>query len=314
MKELVLRMLSGLAWLAVVLAIALGATGLVNGAAHQPGTTSRPELTYARDGEAEVVLEGVSMHIAELAEQVAALGVQARGALAALNGDEFATVEAAIAEGDRLLDELTARTTALHLELAEVPFVARFDTALLLSDEIVARHAALVATLDVMAGLQPAWVRLTTGSVAAIQLGSLLTQHDREVVEAAALGRAARYDDAMTRLEEAAATISDSRALRDQLANTVDVTVLDQWLDRNAAYDSALRGLYAAYSIAGGTVTAEVEAASAAEMAARANLPPDTRAMVVIMAEIGRGGMNGAVITIEEAKGRLATTIDAAPP
>ena len=36
--------------------------------------------------------------------------------------------------------------------------------------------------------------------------------------------------------------------------------------------------------------------------------------MVVIMAEIGRGGMNGAVITIEEAKGRLTSVIEAASP
>jgi hypothetical protein len=314
MRELVLRILSGLAWLALVLAIALGATGLVNGAAHQPGTPSRAELTYARDREAEIVLEGVSTHLAELAKQVAALGVQARGALAALNGDEIATVEAAIAQGDRLLDELTAQTTALHLELAGVPFVARSDTPLLLSDQIVDQYATLVTALDATAGLQPAWARLTGGSVAAIQLGSLLTQHDREVVEAAALGRAARFNDAMTRLDAAAATISDSRALRDQLANTVDVTVLNQWLDRNAAYDSALRGLYSAYAKAGGTVTTEVEQALGAETAARVNLPPDTRAMVVIMAEIGRGGMNGAVITIEEARGRLTTAVEAAVP
>jgi adenosylcobinamide amidohydrolase len=40
-------------------------------------------------------------------------------------------------------------------------------------------------------------------------------------------------------------------------------------------------------------------------------LPPDTRGLVVIMADIGRGGMNGAVITIEEAKGKLSAALDA---
>jgi hypothetical protein len=314
MKESLLRIFSALAWLAVVLAIALGATGLVSGAAHQPGTPSRSELTYARDREVEIVLEDVTTRVVELAEGVATLGIQARGALAALNSDAIATVEAAIAEGDRLLEEVAAQTTALHLELAAVPYVARSDTAVLVSDEIAGRHAALLATLDAIGGLQPAWARLTTGSVAAIQLGALLARHDREVLEAAALGRAARYDEGISRLDEAAATISDARALRNQLANTVDVTVLDQWLDRNAAYDSALRGLYSAYSTAGGEVTAAVAGALAAETAARANLPPDTRAMVVIMAEIGRGGMNGAVITIEEARARLTTAIEAAAP
>ncbi len=314
MKHLVVRILEGLGWLAIVVAIALGATGLISAANHQPGTASRAELTYARDLEAKLVLDGVSGRLDMLAEQLAALGVQARGALAALNGGEAATVQAAIAEGDRLLDQLTAQTTELNLALADVPYVARSDTALLLSREVAARHASLGATLEATAGLQPAWARLTTGSFAAIQLGSLLDQHDRLVTEAAAFGRAARYTDAIDRLKEADSTISIARALRDQLANTVDVTVLDQWLDRSGAYDIALRGLYAAYAASGGTVTAEVEAAQAGETAARANLPPDTRAMVVIMAEIGRGGMNGAVITIEEAKGRLTSAIEAASP
>ncbi|MDO8486063.1 MAG: hypothetical protein Q7S35_14075 [Candidatus Limnocylindrales bacterium] len=312
MRELLRRILAGLVWLALVAAIALGAAGLVSGTDHPPGSPARAELTYARDREVETVLVTASGQLVELADQVAALGVQARGALAALNGTETSTVEAAIAEGDRLLDEMLAQTTTLRRELAGVPYLARADTALLLSAGIVAWHAALVAALDATEGLQAAWVRLTNGSVAAIQLSTLLAQHDRQVTEAAGLGRAAGYEDAMARLDQADATITDARALRDRLANTVDVTILDQWLDRNAAYDVALRGLYAAYSNVGSKVTDELRDAIAAEAAARRNLPPDTRGLVVIMAEISRGGMNGAVIAIEEARGRLTSAIDRA--
>ena len=46
--------------------------------------------------------------------------------------------------------------------------------------------------------------------------------------------------------------------MRDILANTVDVTVLDEWLERNAAYDMALRDLYAALDGVGGRVTDDV--------------------------------------------------------
>jgi predicted sugar kinase len=116
----------------------------------------------------------------------------------------------------------------------------------------------------------------------------------------------------MSGLDRADLTIKAARALRDNLANTVDVTILDQWLDRNAAYDIALRDLYAAYSKLGSKVTKALRDAIAAEAAARSNLPPDTRGLVVIMAEIGRGGMTGAVIAIEEARGRLTAAIDAA--
>lgn len=312
MREPVRRVLTGLAWLVLVAAIALGAAGLVSGVDRPPGTPARAELTYARDREVEAVLETASGQLAELGDQVAALGVQARGALAALNGTETSTVEAAIAQGDRLLDEMLEQISTLRRELAGVPYLARADTALLLSDGIVARHAALVAALDGTNGLPADWARLTSGSVAAIQLSTLLAEHDRQVGEAAGLGRAARYEDAMARLDGADTTIKDARAVRDKLANTVDVTILDQWLDRNAAYDVALRGLYAAYSKLGSKVTDELRDAVAAESAARRNLPPDTRGLVVIMAEIGRGGMTGAVIAIEEARGRLTSAIAAA--
>jgi hypothetical protein len=312
MSTILRRLASAIVWLAIVAAIALGAAGLVSGADHSPGSPERPELTYSRDREVETALDGASGHLVQLVDKVAALGVQARGALAALNGTDTSTVVGAIAEGDRLLDEVLAQSTALRRELVDVPYVARRDTALFVSDGVVARHAALVAALAGTDGLQAAWVRLTSGSVAAIQLSSLLARHDRLVTEAAGQGRAARYEDAIATLGEADSTIADARTLRNTLANTVDVTILDEWLDRNAAYDVALRELYVAYSEVGTKVTAELRQAIAAEAEARDNLPPDTRGLVVIMAEIGRGGMNGAVIAIEEARGRLASAIEAA--
>jgi hypothetical protein len=312
MKALARRVVTSLVWLALVVAIALGGAGLVTGADHQPGSAARPELTYTNDAAVTAALDVATADLQALVDQVAALGVQARGALAALNGTETSTVDAAIAEGNRLLDEMLAQTSAIRGELANVPYVARANPGLYVSDALVARHAKLVAALDATDGLQDAWVRLTTGSVAAVRLSTLLARHDEEVTDAASLGRAARYDDAVDRLDDADATIGEARSLRNQLANTVDVSVLDTWLDLNANYDVALRGLYVAYARVGNRVTDELREALAAEAAARRALPGDTRGMVVIMAEIGRGGMNGAVIAIEQARGRLATAIEAA--
>jgi hypothetical protein len=312
LRERARRILAAVVWLALVLAIAMGAAGLVSGADHQPGTAARPELTFTRDAEVDAALGLATRDLEALVDKVAALGVQARGALAALNGTETSTVDVAIAEGDRLLDEMLAQTSAVRRELVGVPYVARLDAAMLISDARVARHTALVAALDATDGLQDAWVRLTSGSVTATQLSTLLARHDVEVTDAAALGRAARYEDAIERLDDADATVDEARTLRNQLANTVDVTVLDAWLDRIANYDEALRGLYVAYSNVGSRVTDELHEAKEAEEAALRELPSDTRGMVVIMAEIGRGGMNGAVIAIEEARGRLARAIEAA--
>ncbi|MBI3748494.1 MAG: hypothetical protein HY262_06585 [Chloroflexi bacterium] len=313
-KAAVRRVAISIGWLALLVVIGLGGAGIVNAMDHQPGTAARAELTATGDREVEPMLDAAATDLSALADQVARLGVQARGALAALNGVETATVDEAIAAGNDLVADLRLRTVALRRELAAIPYVGTPVVAIELSPDVAARHAALVAAIDATEGLDDAWERLTLGSISATRMSDLLARHDDLVVRAAQRGRAARYDDALTLLDQADATIAQARRLRDQLANTVDVTVLDQWLDRNAAYDKALRDLYKAISKVGSRVTDAVRKAIAAEQAAKEKLPPDTRGLVVIMAEIGRGGMNGAVIAIEEARGKLIDAIAAGNP
>ncbi len=103
----------------------------------------------------------------------------------------------------------------------------------------------------------------------------------------------------------------DAQAIRDKLVTTVDVSVLDEWIGRNADYDVALANLYKEIAKVDGKVTAATRAAVKAEAAARARLPPDTRGLVVIMGEIGRGRINGAIIAIEVAKGKLNDALEA---
>ena len=314
-KAAVRRALKGLAWVALMVAVGLGAAGIVNAVDHVPGGGARPELTSAGDGEVLPMLDAATTDLSALADQVAALGVQARGALAALNGVDTSTVDEAIAAGDEIVADLRVRTAAIRRELATVPYVGTPSAPILLAPELAARHDALAAALDATEGLDDAWSRLTIGSVSATRLGDLLATHDDLVGQAAQQGRAARYDQAMDLLRQADAAITQAGSLRDQLANTVDVTVLNEWLGRNANYDKALLAEYEALSVVGTRITeAQSQAiaeAKAAEKAARDRLPPDTRGLVVIMAEIGRGGMNGAVIAIEQARGRLSDAIAA---
>jgi len=313
-KAAVRRVVVTVGWLALMVVIGLGGAGIVNAVDHQPGSAARPELTSAGDREVVPLLDAATTDLLAMADQVAALGVQARGALAALNGVDRTTVEDAIAAGNTLVADLRVRSSALRRELAAVPYVGTPGVAITLSADVAARHAALVAAIDATEGLDDAWQRLTLGSISATRMSDLLASHDDLVAQAAERGRAARYDQALALLDQADATIAQARALRDQLANTVDVTVLDQWLDRNAEYDNALRDLYKAISKVGSRVTDAVRQAIAAEQAAKNRLPADSRGLVVIMAEIGRGGMNGAVIAIEETRGKLIDAIAASGP
>ena len=305
------RLIGGLVWLAIIVVIALGAAGIVTGMDHPVGTAARADLTAAGDAEVAPLLDAAQSDLAALADEVEALGTDARGALAALNGANATTGQAAITDGDRLVADVIGRTAAIRRELAAVPYVGTPGAGLTISDAIVARHAALVAALDATDGLDSAWARLTVGSVAATRMSMLLAEHDRLVGLAAERGRLARYADAIKLLDQASLQIASARVLRDQLVATVEVSVLDQWLDRNADYDVALRNLYKAISKVGKKVTAATRVAVKAEVDARARLPPDSRGLVIIMAEIGRGGMNRAVIAIEEARAKLTDALDA---
>ena len=152
------------------------------------------------------------------------------------------TVEAAIAEGDAFLAGIASEAKAIRADLAAVPFVTERRCR---SPRLARGPSAVRALVPVPAatdGLDAAWCRLTVGAAAAGRLSAQLAEHDRLVGEAAEQGRAAKYKTAIKTLDEAAAAIAESRKLRDRIVASVDVTVLDQWLDRNAAYDEALPG------------------------------------------------------------------------
>src|SRR4029079_3672729 len=149
-----------------------------------------------------------------------------------------------------------------------------------------------------------AWTRLAAGSTVANRLTSLLTNHDLTAGKAAAQGRDRKYREALKTLATAQAMLSDAKSLRDALSNTVDVSTLTQWIDRNDEYDKALAKLYQATIAAKGRITQALKDAFVAERRAHDLLPSNTSGIVIILAEIGRGGLNEAVIGIEQARAK----------
>jgi hypothetical protein len=305
-------LLGGLLWLVAALAIALGAAGLVT-ALEPPAAGDGGALTAPGDARVTEALDAIETRLANIEGKVEELGTQARGALASLAGQDLETVQAAIDAGDAILEELALQRAAVALALGEVPLVGTPEAAYQVSPAVLERYERLRTASRSIDDLDPAWARLTTGSLAASRLSQLLSAHDEAVLAAAERGRDADYDRAQDHLDDADAAIEAARDLRDVLANTVDVTVLDQWLDRNADYDAALRKLYRSLDGVGGRVTDDVREAVAAERAAKERLPGDSRGLIVIMADIGRGGMNGAITAIEEARGALDEALQPVP-
>jgi uncharacterized protein YoxC len=310
------EILAAVVWLAAVAVISLGAAGLVAAMDPPPAGGTRPELTQRGDAQVTPALDAIVDDLQRLSDDVTALDTEARTALASLNGRDLESVQAAVDRGDQLVERIRDRSAAVRQAFAAVPLIGTSEADFEVSDAVRERYDRLHELIGSTDAVDAAWARLTTGSLAASRLSEQLAAHDDAVVRAAEQGRDAAYDDAAITLDEADAALDQASRLRDQLKATVDVTTLDQWIERNAAYDAALRDLYVALRDVGGRVTKDVRAAIDAERAAKARLPPDTRGLVVIMAEIGRGGMNSAVITIAETRGRLTAALaeDAAGP
>lgn len=294
-------------WLLVVVALAMGSAGIVVRGSHPPGP-ARAELTWAGDRATGPSLAAAQASLEAIASDVDRLAVLARGALAAMTADDQGPFVAALTDGTGVARGIGADSAALRGSILALPGGAAAD-AIRHGGAALARRSALLAALESTEGLARSWAVFTAGSVAASGLIALLVRHDATAAAAAADGRAADYGAALATLAEATRMLADATAIRDQLANTADVTTLDQWLSRNRRYDAALVALYTALRESGGIVNAAVREAYREESAARAVLPPDPRGLVVIVADIGRGGLNQAVISIERARGRLGLAL-----
>jgi hypothetical protein len=302
------RAVLAVAWLAIVAVLSLGAAGIVATMAQQPGTDARPELTYAGDAAAEPQLAAAEQELADLSGQVADLSDLGRLAIGQLTAGNSDTLDATVASGEDLAATVTSHTESIRGQLKALPGLGR-EAELNLSPELRRRHELALAALDSTDGLEAAWSRLAVSSAAASRITTLLTTHDMTTADAATAGRAERYEEAIALLDQSDSLMAQSRSFRDTLSRTVDVATLTTWLDLNADYDAALRQLYQALIDSGGRVNDDVRAAFAAEAEASSKLPPDSRALVVILSEIGRGGLNQAVIMIEQARGELDSAI-----
>jgi hypothetical protein len=305
-----------LVWLLAVALIALGAAGVVAGMETPgPNGVDRTGRTGHGDAIANASLDAIQGDLQTLSDKVDSLGEQARSILAAMASNETDTVDTATAQGTQLVSDIKARAERIRTALNQVPIVGTPAAAYELSQDTIDRHDAYLGGLKSTDQLDSAWARLVVSALAANRLSGLLADHDQAVVEAAAAGRTAEYPVALGHLDDADKAIADARKLRDQLKATVDVSTLDQWLDRSHAYDVALRALYVA--VRRGATTEQIRQAVEKEQAAKNQLPPDTRSLVLIMADIGQGGINDAAADIDQAHSdleeALARPVDAGP-
>ncbi len=304
------RVAVALAYFLILVAVAVGSAGVVAMWSHPPGTAARAELTWDGDSTLTPHLDAARTNLTDVAASVDRLALLARGALAALNSADHSAFSSALSDGTAAAAAVQDDSTALRARLQALPG-ADPAQVLLYSGDVLARRSAMIAALDSTQGLSRSWATLTAGSLQASQLLTLLADHDSLVAAAAGQGRGAQYAAALATLAGSIAKLDAAVTIRDKLVNSTDVSTIDDWIARNRRYDLALTALYAAFRDSAGKVTDAVRTAFQEEGDARAQLPPDNRGLTVIIADIGRGGLNQAVIAIEQARTRLDLALQA---
>jgi hypothetical protein len=305
-----------IAWLVLSAALALGGAGLVGELTHPPGGANREELTYPGDALLKTRLDDASNRLHQIASDVDQLSTDAKSALEGLAGTDPTALQKALAHGTSTAAVLAAATKGLRDSLAGMPgdepgAVMQFSNATLV------RRAAILAALDAAGGLADEWDHVTGRSVDAARLTALLQDHDKTVAAAIALGLdkcLCRFSDAVTVLANAKATLDEITLLKGSFSTGSQVTVLDAWLASHVRYDAALTALYGALAKSGGRTNLTVRAAYREEIIARGLLPADNRSLIVIVAEFARGGLNQAVLAIEDASGRIDAALAEASP
>lgn len=307
-----MRIVSGLLravlWLLAAGLIAAGAAGLAVAANPVPDEQTRPEVYAWADAAVAPGLAEIDAQLREAQALVAALADLSRSAIVNLNnGDQEALVKD-LDDGDLLVLEVGGIGTLVSADLRALPYDA---DSYRISPSMAARLEAASEAVETVRPLADLWGRVARGALPASELARRLADHDLATFAATKDGTAGRYAAALKGLGKARAELTAALEVRDQLVEAVDTTTLDIWIDRNRAYDDALARLYQSLRDSGGRVTQEAREAFADVQRAQKRLPPDTRAIVVIMSDLAQGGLNQAAIRIEEARGALAAALAA---
>lgn len=307
------RALRGLGWTVVFAGLAAGAAGLVGESWHAAGGAARPELTWAGDHALGARLDAATTDLVAISTEVEELAAEAKTALEEVASVDATALRASLTRGAATAAAIDAATRDLRNSLVGLPGDDA-SAPMLYSNDTLVRRAAILAALEAAASLQARWSAVTARATDAAQLTTLISTHDTTVLDAAAKGVDAKYLLAADALQEAMGTLDAIQVLRAKLISDPNPTVLDEWVDRWRTYDTALRKLYLALKAAkGDPLAVEVQSARREERLAFGQLPPDRRTIIVIVAEVARGGLTQAVIAIEEAHGHIDEALDEAP-
>lgn len=299
------RLVHGVAWTLLLGLLAASGAGLVGETFHPPGSPARAELTWNGDAAVDPRLEAAAEQLTAIASACGELAQAAKTALGEVSSVDPARLRAALDAGSLVAARIDEQAKALRTSLVGLPGDGP-GAEIEYSNATLVRRAAILAAVDAASGVAGAWQSVTGRALDASEVTSLITTHDQTVLAAAQQGVAGKFAAALPILDDALQVTEQIHDLRVRLIASTEDTVLDEWIQRNSAYDKALQNLYAALVRSNGDpTTLDVQVARREEQIAYKALPPDRRTIVVIVSEVARGGLTQAVLAIEDAHARI---------
>ncbi|HLX35716.1 MAG TPA: hypothetical protein VKR30_10810 [Candidatus Limnocylindrales bacterium] len=299
---------AGVAWTALAIVVALGSAGLVGQLLHPPGGANRQELTYTNDQALQARLNAAASSLNDISQNVDRMSDAAKAALGSITDVDPAGLQTNLEKGDGAAVLIASASTEMENSLAGLPGDGP-DATVDYSNAVLVRRAAILSAMDASLSLADDWRTVTSESLSAARAAKLLNDHEATIFQATQLGTQSQYQQAIDMIETAKVTIEDIASLRNLITAGSDINVLDAWIVTHSAYDAALENLYQALLKSNGVYNLAAQAAARAEESARANLPADNRAIIVIVAQLAQGGLNQAVLAINEAQGRIDSAL-----
>ena len=300
-----------MAWLALMVIVAVAGAGLVTSLDHAQTEAGRPELTAHGHALLASRLTVLVPELSGLAAAVDGTAAAGRDVLTNLRRLDAGATSKAIDAGYAQLASLEPALEAVTAARATLLDGTTMD-ALPASD--AARVVAIDAAITAASSLAADWSLVAVSVDTPLTLLGLLDKHDQQVLAATDAGRAQAYADALLSLGAAGATLDRARAsATDAQRRGLDTTTLDGWIGQLAGYDAALSTLYTALDASGGTLTAEAQTDLAAVDAAQAALPADRTGLVLIVTDVGAVPITDVLLKIEAVRGAVdaaAGTID----
>lgn len=306
------RLLIRLGWCLLAAALAFGGAGIIGTMSHAPTSANRPELTYDADNVLSVRLDAAVRGLALLNDDVQSLGDQTRKALSSLAQVNQVGLNAAWDAGSNDVNSIEARSSSLDKQLSCKTWGSDVAAQLLktYSPAMINRYDEVCQAVASVSPLQGDWTALVDGTRTAMQVAMDINAHDQVAANALQLATKGQYPEALLQLQQAAASISDASSIATNMAKIADVSTLQDWLRRTKDVDDALALLWQTMIDSKGLVTAKVTAALKNVNAAKELLPDSNAVMTVALHEMA-GGLTRNGISIETAKGNLASALAA---